>query len=214
MSLLFCPMSLSQEDFLDLSNLSLRSFGAPLVATSLASIHVGYLDPGEQGGPLIPVRSAKDCRIWAQTHRHIWLCIHGLRMEGVVIRRDSYKICRPVIQRYVPSLWRVDRGSSNGGITSLSLKREALGMKEVNKDCRGWPFSFLPKWAAKSRERFISRLPFSSTLASNGLLPLCLDSISQLFHTKSPSLKYSSSVQRSSLRICLRLSLKRDSRIS
>ncbi|GKA16366.1 hypothetical protein Tco_0696113, partial [Tanacetum coccineum] len=42
---------------------------------------------------------------------------------------------------------------------------------KVKEDCRGWPFSFLSKWAAKSRGRFISRLSFSSAPASEGLLP-------------------------------------------
>ncbi|GKD59723.1 hypothetical protein Tco_1297232 [Tanacetum coccineum] len=42
---------------------------------------------------------------------------------------------------------------------------------EIKEDREGWPSSFLPKWAAKSGGRFISRLPFSSARAFEGPLP-------------------------------------------
>ncbi|GJS91675.1 hypothetical protein Tco_0774311 [Tanacetum coccineum] len=46
-----------------------------------------------------PLTSGKPWRVWARTHRHIWLCVHGLHMEEVVIRSDSYRIRGPVVQR-------------------------------------------------------------------------------------------------------------------
>ncbi|GJU37483.1 hypothetical protein Tco_1185837 [Tanacetum coccineum] len=51
-----------------------------------------------------------------------------------------------------------------------TIRYKRLGM--VKEDRGGWPSSFLPKWAAKSRGRFISRLQFSSAPAFEGPLPL------------------------------------------
>ncbi|GKC48396.1 hypothetical protein Tco_1066118 [Tanacetum coccineum] len=56
----------------------------------------------------------------------------------------------------------------------LDLQKDPQGTDsgtQVREDPRGWPSSFLPKLAAKSGGRFISRLPFSSALASEGPLP-------------------------------------------
>ncbi|GJX48261.1 alpha-mannosidase-like protein [Tanacetum coccineum] len=106
------------------------------------------LDPTNKGGHRSSWICKKTYKVWVQTWEHIWLCVHGLCMEGAVIRRDSYRIRETRVYRaYVEDGSKelsvlVDRavgGSSlvNGQIELMLHRRllfdDAKGVGEVLK---------------------------------------------------------------------------------
>nr|GEU42863.1 reverse transcriptase domain-containing protein [Tanacetum cinerariifolium] len=130
--LFFCPLLLSQQDFVGLSKLSLRSAETPLVATSLASTKIVF-----EG-------ICENMKLLALTiSKSLWPLQRGVaEPKGFGKRPVEFGLAYVgmfgnvyIGQWYVPSLWEVGEASPYKGVSRQSLQREAhrLSIEKIHR---------------------------------------------------------------------------------